>query len=446
MCEQPQLHLQFLGKVEIYRGGQVVTGFRSAKAKALLCYLAVTGKSHTRAALAGLLWSDMPEANARRNLSQTLTNLRRLVGPHLTITRQNIAFNRASPYRLDVEAFQDKARPADPASTIDRLQQATTLYQGDFLEGFYVRNAPLFEAWMLGQRSHLRELAMQTLHHLSLHYTNQDELGRAKAIDYATRLLSLEPWWEGAHRQLMLLYAQAGQQAAALRQYNLCCQTLEDELGISPAPETIALYEQIRERKVGPAGTVSLVQPPAFLNTKTELAEFDRPVLVDREGELAQLDSFLKSALADRGQLVFVTGEAGQGKTSLVNEFVRQAQATHASLIVANGYCDAYAGLGDPYLPFRDVMEMLTGGVEAKWAAGAITREHALRLWRLLPITVQDLLNAGPDLIDIFVPGTALVERATTAVPGGTTWLAQLKELTTSRPTGSTDLETELPV
>ena len=146
--------------------------------------------------------------------------------------------------------------------------------------------------------------------------------------------------------------------------------------------KTIALYEQIRDRKVGPVETVSPVQLPAFLTEDAELTEFDQLVLVDREGELAQLDSFLENALAGRGQLVFVTGEAGQGKTSLINGFVRQAQAIHADLIVANGYCNAYAGLSDPYLPFRDVMEMLTGAVEAKWAAGTITREHALRLWR----------------------------------------------------------------
>ena len=121
-----------------------------------------------------------------------MTNLRRLVGPHLTITPQTIAFNQDSPYRLDVEAFQDKAQPAGPDSTIDRLQQAATLYEGDFLDGFYVRNAPLFEEWTLGQRTHLRELAMQTLHQLSLHYTvHQDELGRTKAIDYTIRLLFL---------------------------------------------------------------------------------------------------------------------------------------------------------------------------------------------------------------------------------------------------------------
>ncbi|NIP18270.1 MAG: AAA family ATPase, partial [Xanthomonadales bacterium] len=80
------------------------------------------------------------------------------------------------------------------------------------------------------------------------------------------------------------------------------------------------------------------------------------------------------------GRVVFVTGEAGSGKTALVQEFTRRAQEAHADLVVASGNCNAYTGIGDPYLPFREILELLTGDVEARWAAGAMTREHARRL------------------------------------------------------------------
>ena len=164
-------------------------------------------------------------------------------------------------------------------------------------------------------------------------------------------------------------------------------------------------------------------------------------VFVERERELSQLDEFLHNALDGRGQVAFITGGAGRGKTSLVNEFARRAQTTHPELVVASGHCTAYAGVGDPYLPFRDVMDMLTGAVEAKWIAGAITREHARRLWHFLPHTVQALVEAGPDLIDIFVPGAALVGRVTTAIGGESAWLARLKELTARKQGGPVDLE-----
>ncbi len=95
-----QLQLTLLGNVEIRREGIPVTGFSSGKALALLCYLAVTGRPHSRPALAGLLWGDLPEANARNNLRKALTHLRGLVGPHLSFTRQTVAFNRDIAYWL----------------------------------------------------------------------------------------------------------------------------------------------------------------------------------------------------------------------------------------------------------------------------------------------------------------------------------------------------------
>ena len=55
----------------------------------------------------------------------------------------------------------------------------------------------------------------------------------------------------------------------------------------------------------------------------------ERHVFVARERELSQLDSFLSRALAGRGQVCFVTGEAGSGKTAMITEFARRAQAQH---------------------------------------------------------------------------------------------------------------------
>jgi transcriptional regulator with XRE-family HTH domain len=74
------------------------------------------------------------------------------------------------------------------------------------------------------------------------------------------------------------------------------------------------------------------------------------------------LPAFLKSddVLAGDGRVVFITGEAGEGKTTLMAEFARRAQATHSDLIVAGGNCNAFTGVGDPYLPFRDVFSLLT--------------------------------------------------------------------------------------
>ena len=107
------LSFRLLGKPHVSIGGTAVTGFISAKAQALLFYLTTTARPHTREALAGLLWGDMPQAQAGKNLRNALSNLRALTGAHLLITREDAAFDRDSPYWLDVEAFVASAR--DPA-------------------------------------------------------------------------------------------------------------------------------------------------------------------------------------------------------------------------------------------------------------------------------------------------------------------------------------------
>lgn len=101
-----------------------------------------------------------------------------------------------------------------------------------------------------------------------------------------------------------------------------------------------------------------------------------RQVFVARERELAQLQTFLDEALAGRGQVCFVTGEAGAGKTALVTEFAHRAQIQHDELLVAIGDCNAQTGIGDPYLPFREVLGLLTGDVGRELAQSTVTPER----------------------------------------------------------------------
>jgi len=150
---------------------------------------------------------------------------------------------------------------------------------------------------------------------------------------------------------------------------------------------------------------------------------------VARKRELAQLNGFLDNALAGHGQVCFATGEAGAGKTALVTEFARRAQAQHDDLLVAVGECNAQTGIGDPYLPFREVLGLLTGDVEARLARGTITQENAGRLRAFLRVSGQALVDLGPDLIDILVPGVGLATRAGTFLAGRVGWLDRLEAL-----------------
>src|SRR5688572_2456210 len=119
------LGLLVLGGIGVERDGVPVTGFISNKAPALLCYLAITGRPHTRAALAGIFWGEMPEMDARASLRVVLSNLRQLAGTHLAITRESVAFNRDAAYELDLERFEALLRQRDHgAGGIRQLEAA----------------------------------------------------------------------------------------------------------------------------------------------------------------------------------------------------------------------------------------------------------------------------------------------------------------------------------
>jgi DNA-binding SARP family transcriptional activator/predicted ATPase len=431
--------VSLLGPFEVALDGAPVSSFESDKVRALLAYLAVEAdRPHRRDSLAGLLWADWPDRAARTNLRNALANLRTAIGdrdaepPFLLITRETIQFNTASDQWLDVAAFRSCVEADPPVAR--ELEEAAALYRGAFLEGFFLKDSAAFEDWSLLTREQLQRQAISALYWLADFYARHSEY--EQACDYAWRQVELEPWREQAHQQLMRLLALSGRRGAALAQYDTCRRLLAEELGVEPAVETTRLYERIRDGTLeAPAlSPIPAAGPPSFLGEE-EAVEVERPVFVARERELAHLSSLLDLALAAEGRVAFVTGEAGSGKTALVQAFARRAQDAHPDLIVASGKCSAYTGIGDAYLPFRQILQLLTGDVEARWATGAITREHARRLWHTIPMAAQALLEAGPDLIETFVSGAALIERATqlrsarAAAPDATDWLSRLHDL-----------------
>lgn len=234
------LKLSLLGPLQLTLDNKPLRSLVSAKAQALLCYLAVNGRSHSRHALAGLLWGDLPEADARRNLRGVLMKLREDVAPYLHITHQTMAFNANSPHWFDVTLFQQHL--AD--GSIERLQQAIALYRGDFLEAFFVRDAPDFEAWVERQRVQWQQQAIGAFDQVIDHYyeTAQFEAG----IQPAQRLIELDGVREQSHRHLIRLLAAGGERSRALEQFERCRRVLMDELGVVVSPETAVLAEQIR--------------------------------------------------------------------------------------------------------------------------------------------------------------------------------------------------------
>jgi len=141
-------------------------------------------------------------------------------------------------------------------------------------------------------------------------------------------------------------------------------------------------------------------------------------VFVGREIELNRMNSFLETAGGGQAQVLFIAGEAGAGKSSLVGEFVKQAEQADTKLISAIGECNAQTGISDPYLPFRQILTSLTTEENIQKAASK-QADNAKRLdrWKgFVRISSQTLITLGPDLVGIFVPGARLLVRVGTTI------------------------------
>lgn len=137
-------------------------------------------------------------------------------------------------------------------------------------------------------------------------------------------------------------------------------------------------------------------------------------VFVGRSSQLHTLDAALAEMLEGRGGVRFVVGDAGSGKTALLLEYAQRAQRRHEDLVVAMGRSDAQTGVGDPYLPFRELLAQLTNEPDAQHPGGELGRENERRVRRLLGVSGEAIVEFGPDLIGALIPGAGLVTRAAT--------------------------------
>jgi predicted ATPase/DNA-binding XRE family transcriptional regulator len=147
---------------------------------------------------------------------------------------------------------------------------------------------------------------------------------------------------------------------------------------------------------------------PTSLSADFSKQPEEQPTFVSRERELQLLSEFLGQALQGQGRIVFIAGEAGRGKTSLLLEFARRSLKTRPDLIVAGGSCDVFSGQGDPLLPFRDIFRWLAGDLEHAGMRGIFSRELAARLSVAIPAITEVILDYAPNLIDKLIPGNAL--------------------------------------
>ncbi|MBT7072457.1 MAG: hypothetical protein HN975_16380 [Anaerolineae bacterium] len=318
------LTISLLGGLRITQNGVAVSGFASRKVEALLVYLVCNPRPHPRETLATLFWPEHNQTRALANLSVALTSLRKQLKSYLTAERHTVVFDTDVDFELDTVIFKKSITQAREdqqrrgklgRESAAQLATAVTLYEGDFLAGFYIRGATEFEAWMMLEQERLRQILLDALSNLITFHQQREQF--EEGIRYARQLLAVDPLQESVHRQLMILYTLDNQRTAALAQYEQCVQILEAELGIQPDEETTALYEQIKTDR-GVTSTWERV-PRLSLSPQHNLPA-PTTKFIDREKELAQIDHWL---VQPDGRLLTILGSGGMGKTRLAQESAR---------------------------------------------------------------------------------------------------------------------------
>jgi DNA-binding SARP family transcriptional activator/predicted ATPase len=462
-----RLTVHVLGRAELAVDGRPLAELASVKAAALLIHLAVTGTGHPRSALAGLLWSDLPEDAARANLRLVLTKLRRVVPQHLDVTRRGVALAAGAPVWVDAAALTDPALPGP---------EAVRLCRGEFLHGFDVPGAALFDDWVAQVRASTRADMLAVLDRAARQAAADGD--PAAGIDAARRMLELDRLHEAAHRTLMRFLAAGGQRGAALAQYETCRYLLDEELGIPPSPDTTALRDELAAADPPPgaratppgAGLTSssarVASPGVDLTSSgvrvassgapvappgVRVASSGAPVtspgvrvassgalvaspgapaassgarvtsLVGRAGELARLRELLDDPAC---RLVTLVGPGGAGKTRLALEvagarhravFVPLAEATDLVTELARA-------CGVPLTAPRRPLDLLA---EHLCGPGDVER-------RLLVLdNLEHVPDAGAALADLLhrVPGLRLLVTSRRPLGLGVEWLVEVAGL-----------------
>ena len=327
------LKIACLGVFHVTLDGETIREFRTDKVRALLAYLAVENeRPQRREALAGLLWPDQPQENAMHSLRQALSTLKRALpdeqdgAPYLFIEREAVQFNPRSACWLDVQEFKEKIEAAlqhyQPGAAHSRLnirllRQAASLYQGPFLDQFFLGDSSSFEEWAAINRENLNCQAIQALTLLADYHELRGEYTQARS--FAARLVELMPWDENNHARLMHLLAMDGQWSAAQAQYASCRARLAEEMGLEPTRGTTALFENIRQA-ASRGERLAPRLPLAPQNLPPEQTPF-----IGRAGELDELAHRLADPTC---RLLTLFGPGGSGKTRLALQAAREQVGT----------------------------------------------------------------------------------------------------------------------
>jgi len=321
---RPDLVIYLLGRPEIYQGNQLLPPLATQKTLSLLAYLILhRDRSYLRDDLATLFWGDRDDLHARHSLTTALWRIRRSLGKEYLITDSTaVRFDPNTSFWLDVTEFENrvKGNPCEP----EDLAIAVNLYRGDLLEGFY-------DDWCIEERYYLEALYLDALKRLVDWHEVHGNV--REVLIYAQKYLMHDPLMQDMHLATIRSLVALGDLAGARRQWRLCCEISQQEFHAPPSSE---ILEQV-EGLLGAYFTVPIALEPISLKAPPPWDTFKQPPFIGRGREMNALRACWEQATQGQGHVVFISGEAGVGKTRLTEEFAATVR-WHGGMVV-QGRC-----------------------------------------------------------------------------------------------------------
>lgn len=378
------LTINLLGGFSAWRDRQAIA-LGSRRTEALLAYLVLSGRPHHREHLADLLWDTGDRRKAAGNLRVLLTNLRHAVGEYVEIDRAFVAFRPAGPGEVTVDLLAFRTQIEEPLrrpvedltdKDLEALDSALGLCRGDVLERLELAHCSRFDGWLALERK-----AFHDEHVLVLTRIAEAELARGSteaAARHAAALVEVDPLSEPAHQLAILARLAAGDELAALRQYDDLARMLGTELNTKPSAASSRLVEGLP--RADPLVTTAHILSPSA--TAPGPHQDERPPwshFVARQDELGTILERFADAERGRGRIVIVRGEPGSGKTTLLRQAVHVLAKSDPSLVVLGGSCS------DSGLLLGHMLCQLKGDCSVPWLDAPMPSDVAARLRQLPP-------------------------------------------------------------
>jgi DNA-binding SARP family transcriptional activator/tetratricopeptide (TPR) repeat protein len=387
--------IQLCGRLSVEIGGtQLAERLRGKQVPLLLAYLVLNRGRHVgRDELIGALWPDQAPVSQDAALRTLLSRLRSSLGASRVAGRDEVSLSLPEPVWIDIEAAAAEVQQA-----LDALER------GDARRAWALAQVPLNIAsrgllpgsqasWLEPPRRELEEV----------HLTALEVIGRAglamggtqlQSAERAARtLIESEPYRESGYVLLMEALAARGNVAEAMRVFDSLRTLLRDELGTLPSGEAIAVHERLLRPQAARGEVEAHASEPSRpgIPLPAELRHRAQGTMIGRGRELAQLEELweLASGQGGSGQLVFLAGDAGIGKTTLTADVARRVHDAGAIVLAGRSPRETVV----PYQPILEALRHWALNAPAR-ALSSTAREYGSELSRLIP----ELRRRAPDL------------------------------------------------